>query len=119
MIRDVIVNAVTSLLGVLILFVIAFRRVSLVGYAFLPLAVGLILGFGLPVSPWLAERGPPVALQHCSWVLNRLRDRLLRPLRRGATIRREPRPGARGHELDLGRAVVTGCRHHCRDVLRV
>jgi predicted RND superfamily exporter protein len=43
---DMILNVVTSMLGVLILFLFAFRRFGLLLYAFVPLACGLILTFG-------------------------------------------------------------------------
>jgi hypothetical protein len=44
--RDVTVNMLTSMLGVLMLFLFAFRRLGLLLYAFVPLAAGLILTFG-------------------------------------------------------------------------
>lgn len=44
--RDVTINMVTSMLGVLLLFLFAFRRLGLLFYAFIPLASGLILTFG-------------------------------------------------------------------------
>ena len=44
--RDVTVNILTSMLGVLVLFLFAFRRWGLLLYAFVPLATGLILTFG-------------------------------------------------------------------------
>jgi predicted RND superfamily exporter protein len=44
--RDVTVNMVTSMFGVLVLFLFAFRRLGLLLYAFVPLAAGLILTFG-------------------------------------------------------------------------
>ena len=44
--RDVTVNVVTSMLGVLTLFLIAFRRFGPLIYAFLPLTCGLALTFG-------------------------------------------------------------------------
>ncbi len=44
--RDVIVNAVTSLLGVLALFYLAYRRTSLLLLVFSPLACGLAITFG-------------------------------------------------------------------------
>ena len=44
--RDVVVNMVTSMIGVLVLFLFAFRRLGLLLYAFVPLASGLILTFG-------------------------------------------------------------------------
>lgn len=43
---DMIFNAVTSMLGVLLLFLFAFRRFGLLLYAFVPLACGLTLTFG-------------------------------------------------------------------------
>ncbi len=43
---DMIVNVVTSMAGVLVLFLFAFRRFGLLAYAFLPLACGLVLTFG-------------------------------------------------------------------------
>lgn len=39
-------NVATSLVGVLLLFALAFRRVGLIVYAFVPLAFGLVLTFG-------------------------------------------------------------------------
>ncbi|HVR30848.1 MAG TPA: MMPL family transporter [Thermoanaerobaculia bacterium] len=45
--RDLVVNNVTSTLGVMALFVYAFRRVGLVLYALIPLGTGLVLTFGL------------------------------------------------------------------------
>jgi predicted RND superfamily exporter protein len=44
--RDVIVNAATSLVGVLALFYIAYRRLSLLLLVFWPLACGLAITFG-------------------------------------------------------------------------
>lgn len=44
--KDVIVNVVTSMAGVLLLFLFAFRRLGLLFYAFLPLSCGLILNLG-------------------------------------------------------------------------
>jgi len=44
--RDVIVNAATSILGVLILFYLAYRRTSLLLLVFWPLACGLAITFG-------------------------------------------------------------------------
>ncbi len=44
--RDVIANVLTSALGVLVLFLFAFRRLGALAYAFFPLACGLILTFG-------------------------------------------------------------------------
>jgi predicted RND superfamily exporter protein len=43
--RDIIVNSVTSIVGVMLLFFLAYRRLSTAHYAFLPLAVGLALTF--------------------------------------------------------------------------
>jgi hypothetical protein len=42
---DIIVNSATSVLGVMLLFFFAFRRLATAQYAFLPLAVGLSLTF--------------------------------------------------------------------------
>lgn len=42
---DIITNSVTSVLGVLLLFYLAYRRLAAAHYAFLPLAVGLALTF--------------------------------------------------------------------------
>lgn len=44
--RDVLVNAATSLVGVLVLFWIAYRRASLLLLVFTPLACGLAITFG-------------------------------------------------------------------------
>ncbi|HYO11677.1 MAG TPA: MMPL family transporter, partial [Thermoanaerobaculia bacterium] len=44
--RDMIINIVTSVLGVLLLFLFAFRRPGALVYAFLPLFCGLMLTFG-------------------------------------------------------------------------
>jgi len=44
--RDVVVNAVSSLVGVLILFYVAYRRTSLLLLVFWPLACGLAITFG-------------------------------------------------------------------------
>lgn len=44
--REIISNAVVSLALVLLLFVIAFRRLGLLIYAFLPLFCGLVFAFG-------------------------------------------------------------------------
>ncbi|REJ79874.1 MAG: hypothetical protein DWQ36_01155 [Acidobacteria bacterium] len=44
--RDVLINAVTSMIAVLVLFWVAFRRLSLLLYAFVPLASGLIVAAG-------------------------------------------------------------------------
>lgn len=44
--RDFIVNLVTSLTGVLLLFLFAFRRFGPLAYAFVPLALGLLMTFG-------------------------------------------------------------------------
>jgi hypothetical protein len=43
---DMLVNIVTSVLGVLLLFLIAFRRPGALVYAFVPLVCGLLLTFG-------------------------------------------------------------------------
>ena len=45
--RDMVVNNVTSTIGVLALFIYAFRRVGLVLYALVPLGMGLAMTFGL------------------------------------------------------------------------
>ncbi|MCG8459620.1 MAG: MMPL family transporter, partial [Holophagales bacterium] len=45
--RDVLVNSVSSMGVVLLLFLFAFRRLGLLVYAFLPLSCGLLLTFGL------------------------------------------------------------------------
>ncbi|MEE8367530.1 MAG: MMPL family transporter [Thermoanaerobaculia bacterium] len=45
--RDVFINVFTSMLGVLLLFLLAFRRIGTLVYAFIPLSCGLILTFGL------------------------------------------------------------------------
>lgn len=45
--RDVITNALTSMVFVLLLFLFAFRRLGLLLYAFVPLTTGLILAFGV------------------------------------------------------------------------
>ncbi len=44
---DVVSNIATSMLGVLVLFYLAFRRLGLLLYAFVPLACGLVLTFGV------------------------------------------------------------------------
>ncbi|MGE5235500.1 MAG: MMPL family transporter [Acidobacteriota bacterium] len=44
--RDIIVNSLGSVVGVMILFFLAYRRFATVHYAFLPLAAGLALTFG-------------------------------------------------------------------------
>jgi len=44
--RDVLVNVVTSMAGVLVLFLFAFRRLGPLLYAFFPLLSGLVLTFG-------------------------------------------------------------------------
>jgi predicted RND superfamily exporter protein len=44
--RDVLTNVVTSMVGVLALFLLAFRRFGPLLYAFVPLSCGLILTFG-------------------------------------------------------------------------
>lgn len=43
---DMVVNIVTSALGVLLLFLVAFRRLGSLVYAFVPLVSGLIVTFG-------------------------------------------------------------------------
>ncbi|MFY9824932.1 MAG: MMPL family transporter [Thermoanaerobaculia bacterium] len=43
---DMMVNIITSALGVLLLFLFAFRRIGTLVYAFLPLLCGLIITFG-------------------------------------------------------------------------
>ncbi|HEX3557554.1 MAG TPA: MMPL family transporter, partial [Thermoanaerobaculia bacterium] len=43
---DMVVNIITSALGVLLLFLFAFRRIGTLAYAFVPLLCGLILTFG-------------------------------------------------------------------------
>ncbi len=45
--QDALVNIATSFLGVLALFLLVFRRWGLLLYAFVPLAVGLLLTFGV------------------------------------------------------------------------
>lgn len=44
--QDIVVNAVSSMAVVLLLFLFAFRRLGLLFYAFVPLTCGLILAFG-------------------------------------------------------------------------
>jgi predicted RND superfamily exporter protein len=44
--RDMFVNIATSALAVLALFLVAFRRVGALAYAFVPLLTGLVLTFG-------------------------------------------------------------------------
>jgi predicted RND superfamily exporter protein len=44
--RDVFANVLTSMVGVLTLFLLAFRRFGPLLYAFIPLSLGLILTFG-------------------------------------------------------------------------
>jgi predicted RND superfamily exporter protein len=44
--RDALVNIVTSMAGVLTLFLFAFRRFGLLLYAFVPLSCGLVVTFG-------------------------------------------------------------------------
>ncbi len=44
--RDIILGAVTSMVGVMALFLVAFRRLGLLIYGFLPLSCGLLLAFG-------------------------------------------------------------------------
>lgn len=46
LVKDIVTNAITSMFGVLLLFALAFRRVGLVLYAFVPLTCGLVLSFG-------------------------------------------------------------------------
>jgi hypothetical protein len=43
---DMIVNIITSAVGVLLLFLFAFRRIGALAYAFVPLICGLLLTFG-------------------------------------------------------------------------
>ena len=45
--RDIVVNNVSSTLGVLALFVYAFRRLGLILYALIPLFMGMTMTFGL------------------------------------------------------------------------
>ena len=45
--QDIIINVVGSFFGVLGLFIYAFRRVASVGYAALPMALGLAMTFGV------------------------------------------------------------------------
>ncbi len=45
--RDVVTSVGTAMLGVLVLFVLTFRRIGVVGYAFLPLFFGLLLALAL------------------------------------------------------------------------
>ncbi|HXG58496.1 MAG TPA: MMPL family transporter [Thermoanaerobaculia bacterium] len=45
--QDVIVNVLTSFFGVLLLFVISFRRVAAIFYAAAPMVVGLAITFGV------------------------------------------------------------------------
>lgn len=45
--RDVITNAATSMVFVLLLFLFAFRRLGLLLYALVPLTTGLVLAFGV------------------------------------------------------------------------
>jgi hypothetical protein len=47
---DVLTNVLTSMGGVLILFLLAFRRLGPLLYAFVPLAFGLLLTFGLSAA---------------------------------------------------------------------
>lgn len=44
--KDFIINLATSLVGVLLLFLFAFRRFGPLAYAFVPLALGLLMTFG-------------------------------------------------------------------------
>ena len=48
--RDVVLNALTSMAGVLILFLFAFRRLGLLLYAFVPLSMGLLLTFAFTAA---------------------------------------------------------------------
>ncbi len=48
--RDIITNAVTSMVGVLLLFLFAFRRFGVLVYAFVPLAFGLVLALGFAAA---------------------------------------------------------------------
>ena len=50
--RDAITNLLTSMIGVLTLFLFAFRRFGLLIYAFVPLCFGLALSFGLSALLW-------------------------------------------------------------------
>ncbi len=50
--RDVAVNLLTSMAGVLLLFLVAFRRFGLLVYAFVPLVCGLALTFGLSAATY-------------------------------------------------------------------
>lgn len=52
--RDMIVNAATSALAVLALFLFAFRRAGALVYAFVPLLTGLVLTFGFAGVAWSA-----------------------------------------------------------------
>ena len=45
--RDVAVSVGTAMVGVVVLFVLTFRRVGVAGYAFLPLFVGILLSLAL------------------------------------------------------------------------
>src|SRR5439155_22892572 len=55
--KDVIINIVGSVFGVLALFIYAFRRAASVIYAGAPLALGLLLTFGTAggVYGWLSQ----------------------------------------------------------------
>jgi predicted exporter len=48
--KDMIVNIITSALGVFILFLFAFRRLGALTYAFVPLLCGLLLTFGFAAA---------------------------------------------------------------------
>ncbi len=48
--KDMIINIVTSALGVFLLFLFAFRRVGALLYAFVPLLCGLVLTFGFAAA---------------------------------------------------------------------
>ncbi len=47
--RDMAINVLTSMVGVLLLFLFAFRRLGPLLYAFVPLSCGLVLTFGFTV----------------------------------------------------------------------
>ncbi len=50
--HDAYINVATSMVGVLVLFLWAFRRVGLLAYAFIPLSCGLIFTFGFAGLTW-------------------------------------------------------------------
>jgi hypothetical protein len=107
--RDILINAVTSMLGVLLLFLFAFRRVGLLLYAFVPLSSGLILAFGfasLTVGSLNAATSGFAALLVGLGI-----DFVIVSYGRYVEVRRAGRPlsGAL-HEMcgSSGRAVVTG-----------